>query len=99
MVGAGRIVPVTSGFVSTRICVPVPPLTVMVPESVLVKEPEAASIAAVPVRCAVKVALLVSLDATRSPPPTPPVMLTRLQGDRKSVVEGKRVDARGLRNT
>src|ERR1035441_9693820 len=76
---AGTTVPVPSAFVSTRICVPVPPLTVMVPESVLVNEPEAASMAAVPVKCAVKVALLVSPDATRSLSATPPVLLTRLQ--------------------
>src|ERR1035438_7813028 len=56
-----------------------PAPTVMMPESVLVNEPEAASMAAVPTRCPVKVALLASSDATKSPVTTPPVLLTRLQ--------------------
>src|ERR1035438_446898 len=54
-----------------------PALTVMMPESVLVNEPEAASITTEPTRCPAKVALLVSSDATKSPVATPPVLVTR----------------------
>src|ERR1043166_1826924 len=56
------------------VLVVLPGVTVMVPESVAVRLPEGAWMAALPVARPVKVALLLSPAATRSPLTTPPVM-------------------------
>src|SRR5438874_878935 len=69
--------PNTDGLADEEtVVVVLPGVTVSVPESVAVKLPEGAWTAALPVAWAVKVALLLSPAATRSPLTTWPVTLT-----------------------
>ena len=71
---AGTTVPLPSADVSTRTCAAGPITAVSVPESPVASKPETARMAAVPVRWAVKVALLLSAAATKSPSTTPLVL-------------------------
>src|SRR5207247_1768599 len=73
MLCAGTIVPLPLAAVSTRTCVALPALTVMTPESTLLNPVLLARILPVPTRLPVKVALLLSPDATKSALATPPV--------------------------
>ena len=75
MFWAATTVPLPLAAVSTLTCVGTPTVTVSVPESVVVNEPEVARMVAVPGAWAVKVALLRSPAATKSPSTTPPLLV------------------------
>ena len=51
----------------------------MIPDGVVANAPAVALISAVPIKCAVKTALLPSTAATRSPATTPPVLFSKIQ--------------------
>jgi hypothetical protein len=73
---SGTTFPVPSAFVSTRILVAVPAVTVIVPDTTLMRLASVAWIFPVPARCPVKVALFESPAGTKSVPVTPPVAVT-----------------------
>src|SRR5207247_58762 len=76
---AGTTIPLPSAAVSTRTTLAAPAITVKVPESVVDNAPEVARTVAVPTKWPVKVALLLSAAATRSPLTTPPVLVGNVQ--------------------